>query len=442
VRKQGGPLSAADRFLVRVGNLDGYVVRVELLLLEKEFGAAAARLANEVELLDSVLATLIGSSALPTVLDLLLEVGNFFNTGSDGGGAVGFTLQSLLNVADTKSSDGTLTLLDHMASVVLTGMPEVAEEVAAVAVLLERAETARADVTTAIAETAVLSGRVSTLKATVIGGSLSFAKPFAGFFARSMDTTKGLCDGAARLGIKRDRLCEMYVETDISALLNHVRAFFGRLSASILRIEREAIAAAAATAAPASDELGAGRRSGEQRRTMSRSSSLSKAPQSVPSVPADRSSRRSSVFSAGGSGDTANNNRSRSSSMGGTARISRSRSSSMGGTDNHRRLSSSGSIGSTDSSSSRSSGSGSPTPKFGPNGSRLVRGGSWEVDTTTGLLQHLEVGMAASEQHQFMRSGSVERKSDRRRSTARGVTRSRRQTLSRPPRPLSNHSSL
>ena len=60
------------------------------------------------------------SESFSKVMELILELGNFLNAKTPRGDAFGFTLQSLLKIQDTKSSDLTINLMHYLASVIQT----------------------------------------------------------------------------------------------------------------------------------------------------------------------------------------------------------------------------------------------------------------------------------------------------------------------------------
>ena len=76
----------------RLCTLETLPFRVEAMLLQKEFYTIMASLAQSVDVLSDTISKLITSQALPQILSLLLEMGNFCNTGNG--------LQTLLQHAD------------------------------------------------------------------------------------------------------------------------------------------------------------------------------------------------------------------------------------------------------------------------------------------------------------------------------------------------------
>ena len=52
------------------------------MLLQKEFYTIMASLAHSVDILSDTISKLVTSQALPQILSLLLEMGNFCNTGN------------------------------------------------------------------------------------------------------------------------------------------------------------------------------------------------------------------------------------------------------------------------------------------------------------------------------------------------------------------------
>lgn len=248
-------LNVADQFVVRLTGLSSYTFRVQLLLLETELEGVVSKLTREVDALDTVTTALVESDALPRLLALILEVGNFFNNGSAGGEACGFALQSLLNITDTKSSTGTDTLLDHLAAHVAAEMPETVEEATELfAILDSRKKTA--DLAMTIAEVHALYRKVLSHKTT--SDELDFTRDYDSFFEHALGTTSALKDIADTLRDKAGQLCEMYVEKKVVDIVEPVRQFFGKFVAAV-QANEDAIKAAgdaevAAAAAAAAEE--------------------------------------------------------------------------------------------------------------------------------------------------------------------------------------------
>jgi len=361
-------LNVADQFFVRLAGLSSYKFRVQLLLLETELEGVVSRLTQEVDALDTVATALVESDALPRLLALILEVGNFFNTGSAGGEACGFALQSLLNITDTKSSSGTDTLLDHLAAHVAAEMPETVEEATELFAILEsRKKTA--DLMMTIAEVHALYRKVLAHKTTSDG--LDFTRDYDSFFEYALGTTSALKDIADTLQDKADQLCEMYVEKKVVDIVEPVRQFFGKFVTAVQANEqslRDAeLAEVAAAAAAEAEEVQAKQarkeaRQAERRRKFKVQEALEEAEQ----LKLKQQQQQGDDAASGAAGGEAND----------------------ADADQNSQLSSSAPSILTSSSSSATA-TPATTQVTGPRGSKLTQRGSWTVDEDTGMLQNL-----------------------------------------------------
>lgn len=317
------------------------------MLLETELEGVVGRLTQEVDALDTVATALVDSDALPRLLALILEVGNFFNTGSAGGEAVGFTLQSLLNITDTKSSTGTDTLLDHLAAHVAEEMPETVEEAKELYAVLGCSQKKMSDLTMTIAEVHALYRKILDHKTT--SDALDFTRDYDSFFEYALGTTSALKDITDTLREKADTLCEMYVEKKVADIVDPVRQFFGKFVAAVDASAKAAVAAADAEAAAATlaeAEAAQAKQAKKEARQAERRRKFQLEQEAM-----DVEKRQQEAEQAGQQG---------------------------------------GGCGGGGGSSSSGGGSASATQVTGPGGSKLTQRGSWTVDEETGMLQNLD----------------------------------------------------
>lgn len=108
-------LSLADSFVYLLIQLPSYSVRIESMLLKREFPGACDAMKRDIKILRSATKELMCCEELHAVLHLVLQAGNILNAGGYAGNAVGFKLSSLLSLADTKANKPGMNLLHFVA---------------------------------------------------------------------------------------------------------------------------------------------------------------------------------------------------------------------------------------------------------------------------------------------------------------------------------------
>ncbi|XP_037352496.1 LOW QUALITY PROTEIN: FH2 domain-containing protein 1 [Talpa occidentalis] len=108
-------LSLADSFLHRLIQVPNYSLRIEAMVLKKEFLPSCSALYTDITILRTATKELISCEELHSILHLVLQAGNIMNAGGYAGNAVGFKLSSLLKLADTKANKPGMNLLHFVA---------------------------------------------------------------------------------------------------------------------------------------------------------------------------------------------------------------------------------------------------------------------------------------------------------------------------------------
>ncbi|RVE57660.1 hypothetical protein OJAV_G00218690 [Oryzias javanicus] len=119
-------MARADRFLLDMSRFDHYQQRLQTLLFKKKFSDRLADVKPRIKALSLASQEVVQSRRLRQLLEVVLAFGNYMNKGQRGN-ALGFKVQSLNKMADTKSSiDKNVTLLHYMVSVLEKKFPGVA----------------------------------------------------------------------------------------------------------------------------------------------------------------------------------------------------------------------------------------------------------------------------------------------------------------------------
>ncbi|OCT67355.1 FH2 domain-containing protein 1 [Xenopus laevis] len=104
-------LSEADLFMLLLLELPSYALRLEGLILKKDFHATLVSQLSTARELKGAAEELLQCSELHSILKLVLKAGNFMNAGGYAGNAVGFRISSLLKLAETKANKPGMNLL-------------------------------------------------------------------------------------------------------------------------------------------------------------------------------------------------------------------------------------------------------------------------------------------------------------------------------------------
>lgn len=108
-------LSLADSFLHCLIQVPNYSLRIEAMVLKKEFLPSCSSLYTDITILRTAIKELMSCEGLHSILHLVLQAGNIMNAGGYAGNAVGFKLSSLLKLADTKANKPGMNLLHFVA---------------------------------------------------------------------------------------------------------------------------------------------------------------------------------------------------------------------------------------------------------------------------------------------------------------------------------------
>ncbi|NWS80297.1 FHDC1 protein, partial [Toxostoma redivivum] len=108
-------LSQADFFMYLLIQVPNYALRIEAMVLEREFSPSCASLQDDMKIIRRATKELMTCEELHSILHLVLQAGNIMNAGGYAGNAVGFKLSSLLKLADTKANKPGMSLLHFVA---------------------------------------------------------------------------------------------------------------------------------------------------------------------------------------------------------------------------------------------------------------------------------------------------------------------------------------
>ncbi|XP_035215286.1 FH2 domain-containing protein 1-like, partial [Stegodyphus dumicola] len=107
-------LGIAETFVLRLNAIDACACLVECMLLLEEFPATVQALHEAIQNILDACYELLKNKGLKNFLRLVLITGNFMNSGSYAGNAVGFRLSTLPKLIETRANRPRITLLHYL----------------------------------------------------------------------------------------------------------------------------------------------------------------------------------------------------------------------------------------------------------------------------------------------------------------------------------------
>ncbi|XP_078262602.1 inverted formin-2 isoform X2 [Rhinoraja longicauda] len=107
-------LASADHFYLVLLGIPCYQLRINCMFLCEEATVTLQMLCPRAELIKTACQDTLSAPRLPLFCELILKVGNFLNYGSHMGDAMGFKINTLLKLTETKANQSRVTLLHHM----------------------------------------------------------------------------------------------------------------------------------------------------------------------------------------------------------------------------------------------------------------------------------------------------------------------------------------
>jgi hypothetical protein len=110
-------LIPAEKFFTKLVKVQRLQTKVQVIQTMDTLNDNASELGQNFVVLERVCSQIMNSEKLEQVLDMVLQIGNIMNEGTQTGGAAGFKFDSLLKLTQTKSSDGKMTVLDYIVMI-------------------------------------------------------------------------------------------------------------------------------------------------------------------------------------------------------------------------------------------------------------------------------------------------------------------------------------
>ncbi|XP_070818281.1 protein diaphanous homolog 1 [Chaetodon trifascialis] len=118
-------LAESEQFGVVMSSVKNLKKRLESILFKLQFEEQLNNIKPDVVSVTAACEELMKSQTFSKLLEIILLVGNFMNSGSRNGKAFGFSISYLCKLRDTKSADLKQTLLHFLAEVCQEQYPDV-----------------------------------------------------------------------------------------------------------------------------------------------------------------------------------------------------------------------------------------------------------------------------------------------------------------------------
>lgn len=120
VNSYDGPvadLAKTDQYIMVIGKIPALERRVEAFVFKHQYDALYNEMAQKVTSCSKVIKQIADSKALLRVLEYVLAMGNYMNSGTKKGDAYGFEISYLTQLANTRSCDNKTNLLQYLVPI-------------------------------------------------------------------------------------------------------------------------------------------------------------------------------------------------------------------------------------------------------------------------------------------------------------------------------------
>eukprot|EP01090_Pellita_catalonica_P014023 TRINITY_DN3474_c0_g1_i2.p1 TRINITY_DN3474_c0_g1~~TRINITY_DN3474_c0_g1_i2.p1 ORF type:complete len:719 (+),score=143.86 TRINITY_DN3474_c0_g1_i2:196-2157(+) len=109
-------LTKADQYFLAVKDIPRLGARLNAMQYVSQFGLNFTNVLVQIKSVQNACKEMKANKSFVKILEIILAIGNFLNGSGVRGNAVGFKLETLLKLKDTKSTDNSTTLLSYIVS--------------------------------------------------------------------------------------------------------------------------------------------------------------------------------------------------------------------------------------------------------------------------------------------------------------------------------------
>ncbi|KAL4285242.1 hypothetical protein GQ457_16G000460 [Hibiscus cannabinus] len=117
-------LGKCEQFFLELMKVPRVESKLRVFLFKMQFDSQASELRNSLGIVNSAVEEVRNSVKLKRIMQTILSLGNALNQGTARGSAVGFRLDSLLKLTDTRARNNKMTLMHFLSKVLEQKLPE------------------------------------------------------------------------------------------------------------------------------------------------------------------------------------------------------------------------------------------------------------------------------------------------------------------------------
>ncbi|XVE53536.1 hypothetical protein DITRI_Ditri03aG0010800 [Diplodiscus trichospermus] len=117
-------LGKCEQFFLELMKVPRVESKLRVFLFKIQFHSQVSDLRNSLNIINSAAEEVRNSVKLKRIMQAILSLGNALNHGTARGSAVGFRLDSLLKLADTRTQNNKMTLMHYLCKVLVNKLPE------------------------------------------------------------------------------------------------------------------------------------------------------------------------------------------------------------------------------------------------------------------------------------------------------------------------------
>ncbi|KAJ0515243.1 putative tensin phosphatase, C2 domain, formin, FH2 domain, protein-tyrosine phosphatase [Helianthus annuus] len=118
-------LGKCEQFFLELMKVPRTESKLRVFSFKLQFNAQVSDLRKSLNIVNSAVEQTRSSGKLKRVMQTILQLGNALNQGTARGSAIGFRLDSLLKLADTRARNNRMTLMHYLCKVLADKLPEV-----------------------------------------------------------------------------------------------------------------------------------------------------------------------------------------------------------------------------------------------------------------------------------------------------------------------------
>ncbi|KAK8602548.1 hypothetical protein V6N12_052354 [Hibiscus sabdariffa] len=118
-------LGKCEQFFLELMKIPRVESKLRVYSFKKQFRSQVSDLRRSLNLVNSTAEEIRNSAKLKRIMQTILSLGNALNQGTTRGSAIGFRLDSLLKLTDTRARNNKMTLMHYLCKVLADKLPEV-----------------------------------------------------------------------------------------------------------------------------------------------------------------------------------------------------------------------------------------------------------------------------------------------------------------------------